>query len=64
MTTRNIDMDGLIKISKWFKLIVELCIEYQNKYGKLIKNWDIDNDYILLKLKEEIITFATSLEYY
>jgi len=64
MTTRNIDMEGLIKISKWFKIIVELCIYFQDTYGKLIKNWDIDNDINLLKLKEDISNYALSLDYY
>lgn len=64
MTTRNIDINGLVKISKWLKQIVELCIEYQNKYGKLLKKWDIDDDIYLLKLKEEIFNYASSLDYY
>jgi glycine hydroxymethyltransferase len=64
MTTRNINMDGLKMIAKWLFNCVELCIDYQNIFGKIIKNWNIDNDIYLLKLKEEIYNYAITLDYY
>lgn len=66
MTTRNMNEDGWNKLALWLKECVNICIERQEKYGKKLKdfNVDIENDSNILKLKEEIRIFAKSLDFY
>ena len=66
MTTRNMNEDGWNKLALWLKECVNICIERQEKYGKKLKdfNVDIEKDSNILKLKEEIKIFAKSLDFY
>jgi glycine hydroxymethyltransferase len=66
MTTRNMNQEGWNKLALWLKECVNICIDRQDKYGKKLKdfNVDIEKDSNILKLKEEIKIFAKSLDFY
>ena len=66
MTTRSMDKEGWNKLALWLKECVNICIDRQDKYGKKLVdfNVDIENDSNILKLKEEIKIYASSLDFY
>ena len=66
MTTRDMDLDGWDKLAIWLEKCVLICKERQKKYGKKLKdfNIDIEKDENIISLKEEIRIYATNLPFY
>lgn len=66
MTTRNMDKEGWDKLASWLFECVKICQIRQDKYGKKLKdfNVDIEKDCNIIKLKEEIRAYAYSLDFY
>lgn len=66
MTSRNMDKEGWNKLASWLFTCVKICQNRQETYGKKLKdfNIDIENDSNILKLKEEVRIYATSLDFY
>jgi len=63
MTTRKMDKDGWDKLAYWLYKCVVICQERQEQYGRKLKTWgvDIENDENILKIKEEVIEYASKL---
>lgn len=63
MTTRRMTKDGWDKLAEWLYRCVVICQNRQQKYGKKLKDWklDIENDFEILKIKTEVIQYASKL---
>ena len=62
MTTRNMDKEGWDKLASWLFECVKICQKRQEKLKDF--NVDIENDSNIIKLKEEIRDYASSLDFY
>lgn len=65
MTTREMPKEGWEKLANWLYKCVEICKSRQLIFGKKLKdfNRDIDKDYEIKKLRDNIRIYAKKLKY-